>query len=412
MVAFQIPLVYLAIAPFLNDGTTLLRSAILSLFPICLYFLNPIKFERKFLISSFVMLLPIWYLISWAITRNQSLTDFLLGGYGRGTGFLPLVGILLTYLYIAYNAEENFDKLFKYAYLTVILALTHGFLQVVNLDPISWANNSTNLYLTVGNTNFASAILGMLSIFLIVHFFVVRTRYKIVIAILISINLLLIFKTKSSQGFLIFIFNIILVTWFMFRARNKIISKKIQRSVVILTITLIILTLTYFIGSSENLIRILMSLRTDLQLNSRLAYWRIGYEVGKDNIIFGVGKDRLFYYSPEYLNKFFPGQVRELTSIDKAHNIIIDHFANGGLIAALIWICFCLIIFKSLFGLLSAGNLDIKKWKLLPFISMWITYFFQSIISPDDLFLTLLGITSAGIIYGLNRENNYQRILN
>ena len=161
-----------------------------------------------------------------------------------------------------------------------------------------------------------------------------------------------------------------------------------------------------------NLRELFLNLRTDLQIDSRLSYWRIGYEIGKDNIIFGVGKDQLFYFSPEYLNELYSKRIMELTSIDKSHNVILDHFANGGLIAALVWILLCVLIFKCILNLLSENNLKITKWKLFPFISIWITYFFQSIISPDDLLLTLLGITSAGVIYGLNGVNNKKRVQN
>jgi hypothetical protein len=411
VVAFQIPLVYIALAPYLNDGTTLLRNAILILFPLFIWLFNPIKIDRNLLISSFVMLLPIWYLISWVIYRQQSFSDFLLGGYGRGTGFLSLVGVLLTFLLISQKIETNFDKLFKYTYYTLFLALIHGVLQFFSLDPISWANNTTGLYLTTGNTNFASTFLGILSIFLIMHFFVAGTRLRIILGILILINVLLILNTKSSQGFLIFIFNLTFATLVMSRVGLKLFSKKKPGNRTVLFVTLI-LSIIYVISQFWNLRELVLNLRTDLQIDSRLSYWRIGYEIGKDNIMFGVGKDQLFYFSPEYLNELYSKRIMELTSIDKSHNVILDHFANGGLIAALVWILFCVLIFKCILNLLSENNLKITKWKLFPFISIWITYFFQSMISPDDLLLTLLGITSAGVIYGLNGVNNKKRVQN
>ncbi len=357
------------------------------------------------------MLLPIWYLISWVIYRQQSFSDFLLGGYGRGTGFLSLVGVLLTFLLISQKIETNFDKLFKYTYYTLTLALIHGVLQFFSLDPISWANNSTGLYLTTGNTNFASTFLGILSIFLIMHFFVAGARLRIILGILILINVLLILNTKSSQGFLIFIFNLAFATLVMSRVGLNLFSKKKPGNRTVLFATLI-LSIIYVISRFWNLRELFLNLRTDLQIDSRFTYWRIGYEIGKDNIIFGVGKDQLFYFSPEYLNELYSKRLMDLTSIDKSHNVVLDHFANGGLIAALVWILFCVLIFKCILNLLSENNLKIAKWKLFPFISIWITYFFQSMISPDDLLLTLLGITSAGVIYGLNGVNNKKRVQN
>ena len=50
---------------------------------------------------------------------------------------------------------------------------------------------------------------------------------------------------------------------------------------------------------------------------------------------------------------------------DKSHNVLIDHFANGGVFAGIVWIAFVILVFVSLFNSLKKEILKIPFFGLL-----------------------------------------------
>jgi hypothetical protein len=86
---------------------------------------------------------------------------------------------------------------------------------------------------------------------------------------------------------------------------------------------------------------------------------------------------------------------------DKSHNVLIDHFANGGLIVGLIWITFVVSVFFMLVKALRAADKVQARRDLAILGTMWSTYVLQALISPDQIVLSLIGYSSAGLIAGI-----------
>jgi hypothetical protein len=133
----------------------------------------------------------------------------------------------------------------------------------------------------------------------------------------------------------------------------------------------------------------------------RLDYWRTGFEIWKDNPLFGVGADQMQRYAALFRT---PEQLKRdgLYSIpDKSHNVLIDHFANGGLVVGLVWVAFVVSVFFMLYKAIQKNeNVQVRR-DLALLGTMWSTYVLQALISPDQLVLTLIGYSSAGLIAGI-----------
>jgi hypothetical protein len=133
----------------------------------------------------------------------------------------------------------------------------------------------------------------------------------------------------------------------------------------------------------------------------RLDYWRTGFEIWKDHPIFGVGTDQFQRYAALYRT---PEQLKRdgvFVIPDKSHNVLIDHFANGGLIVGLIWIAFVCSVFYMLIKALKNNDKIQVRRDLAVLGTMWSTYVLQALISPDQLVLSLIGYSSAGLIAGI-----------
>jgi hypothetical protein len=86
---------------------------------------------------------------------------------------------------------------------------------------------------------------------------------------------------------------------------------------------------------------------------------------------------------------------------DKSHNVLIDHFANGGIVVGLIWVAFVVSVFFMLLKALQK-NENVQARRDLGLLgTMWSTYVLQALISPDQIVLSLIGYSSAGLIAGI-----------
>jgi hypothetical protein len=133
----------------------------------------------------------------------------------------------------------------------------------------------------------------------------------------------------------------------------------------------------------------------------RLDYWRTGFEIWKDHPIFGVGTDQFQRYAALYRT---PEQLKRdgvFVIPDKSHNVLIDHFANGGLVVGLVWVAFVVSVFYMLIKALQrTENVQVRR-DLALLGTMWSTYVLQALISPDQIVLSLIGYSSAGLIAGI-----------
>jgi hypothetical protein len=123
----------------------------------------------------------------------------------------------------------------------------------------------------------------------------------------------------------------------------------------------------------------------------------------------GVGPDEYHRHSAIFRNSEQVKRDGYMTLPDRAHNVFIDHFANGGIFIGLLWVIFVFYIsFYALKIMVSSSHRDRFNVSLL--ISIWFLYIFQSLISPDQIILSTIGFLSGGLIVGIHLRLKNQNI--
>jgi O-antigen ligase len=386
---------FVAITPNLHGGLEIFRIIILSLSPIIIYLLKPFSFKKLNLYSFLLFGILFVYFLSF-ILNNQNYVNFLLGKYQRNFGFLILLGTYLLFFIAATQKEFVQAKSEKILVITLLIAIVYGFIQIAGFDFIPTETNENGL--TLGNINFGSSFLGLLSIVpLMLGLQNIGIKRYLFLSIFI-LDFILVLSLGASQGFIfILISSLIALTYYIQKIRISLKTKIIVLAVSILTPFIVFV---FYLQSIEKRSQgnVYSYIDSILQITSRLDHWSLAIRIGLDHKWFGVGIDDMFKFSGQYINESMAVKYQGVVLPDKAHNLILDHFVNGGLFAMTFWAIFCITILVISFKLLFLKDYRPKDYKVVIYVSLWVNYFIQSMISTDHLLLFLIGMLSAGTL--------------
>lgn len=396
-----IPAVLLSVGWFAHDPVSILASTVLFAGALAAVLINGRSNWKK----SWILWLPIGVLVGYVVSASlngQGLASIYLGGYQRNFGLATWLALSLVFL-LAAQGEVKIRRFLDWILPSVlIVGLAYGLIQFLDKDPLPWTNPYKAVSLTLGNPNFAGAFFGILSVLAFSRIFLGKgVSQKVFGVLLFAATVFISLKTKSLQSPLLIIGGI-----FIFALLSNLGAKRgIGRitkfsSGGVLGAAVIGITVLFTGGGSY-----LASLREKLffqgSVAQRLDYWRTGFEIWKDHPIFGVGTDQFQRYAALYRT---PEQLKRdgvFVIPDKSHNVLIDHFANGGMVVGLVWIAFIASVFYMLVkSLRKTENVQIRR-DLALLGTMWSTYVLQALISPDQIVLSLIGYSSAGLIAGI-----------
>jgi O-antigen ligase len=396
-----IPLMFLAMNPMLYDAGTIFRATFVAVIPAIYSLIAPPKLHnyKPILVATTVIIF--WYLLG-LVVNNQSYADFLFGAYGRGFGFLSLVGLFLLMFNSADNVIKNSKLLFFALYLTLSLAIVYGIFQSFDLDFFDYKANYTGIRLTLTNPNFSSAFLGILSVVPFGMFISGGKKYKAINLALFAITAILIFQTDSTQGFILSIIGCLLIV--IFRYLPSYLYKPGYIIGALISLLSLFISFIFILLNLKIFSRLTSYLDLNLGITGRLQHWFTGIKIWGDHPFFGVGIENLGKYSGEYLSDNFLAEG--YLNPDKTHNLVIDHFANGGIVVGILWIFLVATItwFSIRIQESKIDSIDNAKKQILA--SIWITYMLQTFISTDHLVLAVLGMIAAGAIIRINLEKN------
>lgn len=390
---------FVSVPVMLNNMTTLFRSGLLIIYPLVVLIYKPIDFKKYFTITVLFISTLIWYFISWKV-NDQGYISFLFGSYGRNFGILALLGIYVLTILSADNFSVCSADLVKSFYLVLVLAITYGFLQYLKLDPINWEKGA-GYGSTLGNPNFSSALLGMLSIIPLTYAFKNLSYKRYIHLLTYVLTLVIILTSGSSQGFVLLIANLLFFIISTNRGGFKI---SIIKKPLIIFSTLVFASV-FLVLRNSNFSLISKSINNNLQIQQRLEHWKLGYRIWLDHPVFGVGLDNLQKYSGEYRNLEMTNWG-QYTLPDRSHNVFIDTFVFGGLVTGILYLVFIFFVFIKILRLYKKmKNNTSNNYHVNIFVSIWVTYLMQSMISPDHLLLIACGMMAAGAILGIDMVN-------
>jgi hypothetical protein len=396
-----IPLVLLSVGWFAHDPVALFASTVLLVGALA----GVLLFRRGTWKRSWILLLPfavvLGYLIS-GVVNAQGLASLYLGGYQRNFGLATWLALAVVFL-IGAQGVVNVRGYLDWVLPSVLIAgLGYGLVQFLDEDPLPWTNPYNAVSLTLGNPNFAGAFFGILSVLAFSRIFVGKgVVQKSFGAVLFATTLFISLKTNSLQSPLLIVGGIVVFTLLANFGSKSGLGRVAKISSGGLLGAAVVGVVVLFAGSASLLATAREKLFFQGSVAQRLDYWQTGFEIWKDNPIFGVGTDQFQRYAALYRT---PEQVKRdgvFVIPDKSHNVLIDHFANGGLVVGLIWVAFVISVFYMLVKALRINESVQVRRDLALLGTMWCTYVLQSLISPDQIVLSLIGCSSAGLIAGI-----------
>jgi O-antigen ligase len=345
--------------------------------------IRPVRYTAVFFI--------VWMFIVIVVT-GAPLEQQIWGVFGRNTGFLTYVSLIFVLLSTSLVQETSFyRKLIEALVLTAVPTTLYAVVQVAGRDPIPWSVMAP--FATLGNVNFSSAFFGLASICSVV--LILQKRFSLVVRMLlvtmVVVDLLIILKTGSIQGFMIFIAGMGIASYLWIRS-------KVQETVI--RVAYLLIGFIGFFLTSLALLNLgpLARFVFGETILYRFDYWYAGWNMTLKNPIFGVGLDS---YGDWY--RQLRGEVATLrTNPDRisntAHNIYLDISASGGfplLIAYLLILSFAA----------RASWRFIRRTRefdpyFVAMFSAWLAYLIQAAISINQIGVGIWGWLFTGGLIG------------
>ena len=349
-----------------------------------------IKYRDVFLLS--------FAFIVWSLLANLlstiNLTEGFFGVTGRQTGFLAYFALVVLMLCAVLASNEN--QISRVAHLLVWVGLgsgLYGVLQALVRDPFEWINPYSPVFGFFGNPNFQASFMGMAAVAAVALGLKSSEKFLVRIVFLAFVLLALfnIYKSKSQQGYLVFLAGIVVVGYLYVRG-----NLKLKR-----------LSLVYAVASAMGFLAVLLDILQKSPWSSILYkesvtfrgdFWRAGWKMALDNPIFGVGLDGYrdhYRASRDLVTALRPGSD---AMTDSAHNVFLDISSGGGFPLLIIYVFLVgLTIFSAIKVSRRSTEFDVGFAAVL---GAWVAYLAQSMISINQLGLAVWGWVLMGSIIG------------
>jgi O-antigen ligase len=342
------------------------------------------------------LLLSVFFLI--ALLISTLLTDVKIVGFigesQRRNGFLQYFALTVILLYSSRSINFKYSvRVLKVGIFTGLVLSAYGIMQITGRDFISWNNPYNSMISTVGNPNFASAILAILSLLALFSFFLrqISIYYKLMAIFVIFMSLTAIIKSQSRQGLMVLLFSILFyVAVFIYLSRPKFRIFAVSTSIFISVLAIL--------GMLQK--GPLASILYKESVSIRGYYWRAGIEMLQERPFFGIGVDRYGAYFKQFREVGYPLNYGYEISSTNAHNVFIQIFSTSGIIVGILYLLLLFHIFKSGMQLVAHTKDDQLKISLT-LLSAWLGFQAQSLISIDSIGVSVWGWLLGGCILGL-----------
>jgi O-antigen ligase len=351
-----------------------------------------IKAEEKMLNIIIIVIIGFMFISSYL--ANMPVIAFF-GDIQRRNGFLTYACLIVLLLF-TYRAttEQVVTRFFKTAILVGLIMSFYGMLQTSGNDFVDWNNPNNSMISTLGNPNFASAMLAIIVIVSVAILFVnIPKLYKLLAVIIIPFAIYLIIRSNSLQGLLVIAVGLGFYFTFFF---IKLVKNK-RNQILVLTPYLIFSCLAVA-GMLQR--GPLSSFLYKDSVSVRGFYWRAAVEMLKNNLWFGVGSDRYGAFFRQYREVEYTTRYGFDITSSNAHNVPLQLFATNGLIVGLFYLIFLGFVFTV--GLRKFFTSSPAQSKvLLGILSTWIGFQSQALISIDQIGLSVWGWILSGLILGI-----------
>jgi len=352
------------------------------------------ELKLTFYLSAFFILFS---LIATAFTDFKYIAFF--GETQRRNGFFAYISLAIILLATSiFIRLFNVKRLFITVYFIATTLAAYAFMQTTGKDFVKWSNPYNEIIGTVGNPNFAAAVMAILGVLMFSVIFIkdFSIYYRIYAGILTLCLLGLIYRSNARQGLLSYALGIgiFLVVWIY--GRNKRLGVIAAGSGLVVFIVAVLGMLQ--IGPLEKYLY-------KPSVSIRGYYWRAGIEMLNHHPLFGVGMDRYGAYFKQYREVGYPLDYGFDITSSNAHNTFIQFFATGGIFLGTTYLVLnAYILRRAIIGLknLTGDN----RLLLAGIFSAWIAFHAQSLVSIDNIGISIWGWVLGGSIIGLSMSSN------
>lgn len=344
-------------------------------------------------------------LISFLV-NGQSFQNAALGAWGRNNGLYSYIALISLFLFLShfgniYSAKLIINSLTLIAFIFSIYA----WLQYYKIDILHniypWYNYDLTLALTLGNSNFASVFLAFLFTASIGYVLDSSNKNYLRFITLLPISLLIgLVQLLDSQGQIIFALGFLLVVGFWLTFNQNLNLKRLKYvwwpgSILIGILGILGLNGVGIFGERLS--------DAFINLKDRFYHWQTAVNMMKDHLFFGVGIDNFGQWQRRYRSlESIEYRGTPMSGTDNAHNVFLQFGATAGLPLLIVYSLIILLIFwRSIVAL----RVNSEKALVGSLFSVWLCYQVQSLVSIDQIGLSIWNWIIGGALVGLSRHS-------
>jgi putative inorganic carbon (HCO3(-)) transporter len=347
-------------------------------------------------------LLIFGFLVTYIITFFLSETPWQQSLYGRENrrnGLLTYLSLLLLFVISHSLPYTKYLKAFiNRIVFAGIFVISYSILQFFGLDPFKWDSVNLHFFSTLGNPNFLSAYIAIVSVPILAWTYLSLSNtpflvQKTPVVLIFGSLIYLIHQTFSYQGFIsLFASLSFFILIILYQARNSL------SFILIILLTgasgVIALLGTLNIGP-------LAKILYKASITSRGDFFRSAINSGNSNLIGGTGFDSFGDYYLLYRDKV-AGSRPNAEFTDSAHNYFLDLYATQGILGLFFYILLTLVTLKVFAKLIRSQLFQVQTAVLF---AIWVAVQIQSLVSPTNFLFSILIFSISGFVIGSTSKN-------
>ena len=336
-------------------------------------------------------------MLSTMAFSGAPLSQQIWGTFGRNTGFVTYLSLIMVCLFTALLSNREFLKNLCWSLIyTSIAATLYALIQVMGRDPIKWSEMRP--FATFGNINFSSAFFGLAALVSVITALTskIESFKKISLLILALVQIWIVSTTSSIQGIMIFGAGLtvalgIYLVKLTSRLRN-----------LFWPYLLLSLGGLYFVVQGLLNQGFLARVLYQPSVVFRGDYMHAGWAMTLKFPIFGVGLDSYGDWYRTVRGVISTTRDNPDRIANTAHNIFLDISSTGGLPLITVYLAiFILALVSSIKYLFKNSKLDPT---FLALFSAWIAYQIQALISINQIAVGIWGWLLTGALIGYSNK--------
>ena len=339
----------------------------------------------------------ILFLLLGIITSGKNFNQEFFGTYGRNSGFVTYISLLILMLCASVISSESFVRKFIFTFIAVgILSTVYGYLQHVGIEPAGWVSPYNPILGFMGNPDFMGAFLGLTIIAALGPILSpgVDVKYRGLCIAYVLAAFYLIRLTGVKQGLMVVIIGIsVVIVVRVFFSKLRVLSY-------------LALGVSFFVGGLVFLalfnVGPLAGLLYKASLTARGYYWQAAIRMIQENPILGVGLDSYgdWYRRTRSLEAYnwLPTQYS-----DSAHNVYLDIAAGGGIPLLLVY--FSLMVLVVVIAIKELKTLQTFDSFFAALLAIWVGFSAQLLISINQIGIAVWGWIATGLLIGYHNRN-------